>query len=276
MDFVFDAGGTNIRFGASHNGRTLLRTTLLPVPKSYKAALSTFQDAAKEMCGEKRITRICGGVAGPLHPKKTHLMQSTHLPTWARQPLKHDLERIFRCPVCLENDCALVALGEATQRAMKRYSIVAYIGIGTGIGGARIVDGMIDSHVVGFEPGHHIMHLSATTRAHPSPHAGDWETLVSGSAIFARYGVQAHAITKQAVWKEMASLVAVGLVNVTMFWSPEVMILGGSLMKRLPLALIRREYAARQKVVPLLPAIRRARLGDFGGLIGALRLLQTS
>lgn len=272
---VFDAGGTNLRVAVSRNGTTLQRTRIVPIPKRFSDGLALLWRTARELSGSRnRITKVAGGFAGPLDRQKTRMLQSTHLPDYARKPLLRDISRLFHAPVQLENDSALVALGEAVAGAGKGQYIVAYVGIGTGIGGARIVGGRIDENAHGFEPGHHIIEFRIERHRHPSPHPGDWESFVSGSAMAITHGRAAHELHVRQAWRHAARLVGVGLINVSMFWSPDIIVLGGSLMKRLRMSDITRAFRARLKIFPAAPRVRRAQLGDEAGLVGALALLR--
>ena len=191
---------------------------------------------------------IVGGLPGPLDEGRTKLLQSTHLPHWAGRTFQRDLERLSKASVTLENDSALAALGEAVFGAGRSAAIVAYIGIGTGVGGARIVHGHIDANASGFEPGHHIIDWQKRHHRHPSPHPGDWESFVSGSAVLLLTGRTSERVRGKHFWKNLEKLVAVGLVNVSMFWSPEVIVLGGSLMKRLTLVGVQKAFRVRQRI----------------------------
>lgn len=262
---VFDIGGTNLRYAITP-GR--FQPILVPVPRGYRAAITTLAEIAKK----NQVKIIVGGLPGPLDPQKTKLLQSTHLPLWAKKPFQRDLARASGARVVLENDNALVGLGETIFGPGQGRSIIAYIGIGTGIGGVRIVDGHVDVHAHGFEPGHHILDLNIRTHKHPSPHPGDWESLISGSGIFFQTGRRSETITNRAFWSKMEERVALGLINTAMFWSPNMIILGGSLMKKLTVAGIEKHFRRHMKIFPTPIPIRRAALGDFGGLHGAIAL----
>lgn len=270
MYLVFDIGGTNFRLALSKDGRRFGTPVYVPVPKKYAEAMRLFGEAGRRLTAGRRMRAVSGGLAGPLDAKKTTLDRSTHLPQFVHKPIARDLQKMFHTPVFLENDNALVALGEAMVGAGKGYPIVGYIGIGTGVGGARIVDGRIDRNAFGFEPGHHFFNFAVRKHRHPSPHRGDWESFVSGSGIEARYGQSSKTINSAAVWREMAYLTALGCINVAMFWSPDAIVLGGSLMKRLQLPLVRKEYRRHTKIFTVGPKILKGALGDFGGLYGAL------
>ena len=274
MDLVFDAGGTNLRLGVSKNTKQILRQEKVVEPKRYRDFLKAFEVAAKHIQGGQRIRRAAGGVPGTLNTEKSGLLLCTQLPDWVKKPIKRDLEHIVQAPVRLENDSALVGLGEVAGGSAGKARIIAYIGLGTGIGGCRYVHGRIDARSVGFEPGRHYLFLGPQTRGHPSPHRGDWESYISGVAIRLRFGRDAEDIREKKVWSSIAKEVAIGLVNVTMFWSPDVIVVGGSLMKQIPIAAVRSEFVRRCVVFPRRPKIVRARLGDSAGLSGGLALLR--
>ena len=104
----------------------------------------------------------------------------------------------------LENDAALVGLGEATDGAGKGSAILAYVTISTGVNGARIVDGQIDRATYGFEIGEQYVDDSART----------FEELVSGRAIAARFNIPPRELGKDhPVWDELARFTARALHN---------------------------------------------------------------
>lgn len=264
---VFDIGGTNIRLGVTQ-GKKLTAIVHQPVPKRYDRAVALIAQMAKSL----RATKIIGGLPGPMDPAHTKLIQSTNLPGWVGQPFARDLQRSSRTKVRLENDAALGALGEAVYGAGRPAKIVAYIGFGTGIGGARIVDRQIDANAKGFEPGHHIVDWHTTHHRHRSPHPGDWESFVSGTGIFVATGKKSEFVTSKKVWRQAEQQAATGLVNVAVFWSPDVIVLGGSLMKKMSMTNIEREYRKKMRIFPNPPKLKKAQLGDFSGLYGALAL----
>lgn len=268
--FLFDLGGTNIRLAVSHDGRTLGRPVIIHRPRGFASGVKLIKRTADQLLSGTQPGLVVGGIAGVLDRRKTTLYRSPHLNDWVRKPIKRELERVLGAPVCLENDADLIGLGEANFGAGRGHSIVASIAIGTGIGGTRTVDGQIDRNALGFEPGHHYLDISIRKHKHISPHPGDWESLVSGSAMRLRYGKPAEQVTDKRIWKEMAERVALGLINVGMFWSPDIIVLGGSLMKRLPLGVIRRIHRQRFKLYPQVPKIVRSKLGDRAGLYGGL------
>ena len=63
-----------------------------------------------------------------------------------------------------------------------------------------------------------------------------------------------------------------------MFWSPEVIVLGGALMleRRISLPELQSEFKTVSQIFPKVPALKLAQLGSDNGLLGALASLQAT
>lgn len=284
MYLLFDIGGTKMRLAVSEDGEIFGEPRIVPTPENFDKGMTIFAQAVKELSGGKKIDAVAGGIAGPLNREKTMLVNSPNIGGWIGKPLKEKLEEAIGVPVILENDTALVGLGEAVAGSGKGYGITAYIGVGTGIGGVRIVDGCIDRNTFGFEIGHHI--ISCPEIAEKSRDMdmctscsvpGHLEGYVSGSAMSRREGKKPYEITDRTIWEEAARCLAYGLNNVAVFWSPEVIILGGSMIvgePAIPIDRVRHYFEAALRIFPEKPEIKKAALKDVGGLHGALALLK--
>ncbi len=274
---LFDIGGTNMRLAITRDGRRFRSPIITKNPKEYRTAVTTIMRLARQLNGSARISAAAGGVPGTLSPNKDRLISSTHLPRWAGKPLARDLATHLKTTVRLENDADLAGLGEAHYGAGRGYSILAYLTISTGVGGTRIVDGRIDRATIGLEPGHQIIKFDGPTYpAYHNPYLrGTLEALISGTAIQHRYHRPPRQIRSVTVWKEAAKRLAVGLVNVAFFWSPEAVVLGGSIMKT-PGINVNEVHSQLRRLLRSyrIPKLARAKLGDVGGLYGALVLLK--
>src|SRR6185503_10097023 len=98
---------------------------------------------------------------------------------WKAKPLADDLEALFHAPAYLENDTAIVGLGEAVYGAGKGVQIVVYVTVSTGVNGVRVVDGMIEKSRQGFEIGGQYLSMNPQHTL---------EELVSGTAVTERFG----------------------------------------------------------------------------------------
>jgi predicted NBD/HSP70 family sugar kinase len=269
MYILFDIGGTKTRIAVSKDGKRFGRQFICNTPKSFDSGMKKFDEGVRSFTVGKKIRGIAGGIAGPLNRAQASLVNSPNLRGWVDKPLKAYLEKKYRALAMIENDADIVGLGEATYGAGRDYAIVAYITISTGIGGVRIVDGAIDHSARGFEPGHHVIDVNKGSR-------GSWEHLASGKAMQQRYRKHPGKITKLSVWRKEARLLAYGLNNVIVFWSPDVIILGGGVALGRPGLIrdVREQLRNAVKIFPSVPPIKKALLKDVGGLYGALALVK--
>lgn len=245
---------------AVSDGDKIIQTKIIPTPKDFEEGIAVIKSATK---GQK-ITRIAGGVAGPLDKEKTMLIKSPHIGGWVGKPLKQRLTEIFEAQVLLENDTALVALGEATTGAGVGKNIVAYLGIGTGVGGARIVNGSIDQNALGFEPGHQTVVIDGNP-CHCGG-KGHLETYVAGG----------YLNKNTADWDQVAKYLAVGLNNTIVHWSPDIVVLGGSVMQSIPIIQVKNYLKENLIIFPQVPDIVLSKLGNEAGLHGGLTILNQS
>lgn len=269
---LIDIGGTNIRVGISHNGQSIDSHKHFLTPPTFTEGLETIITTANELKNDTSITNIAVAVPGPLNKEKTMVATAPNMPTWNNQPLKQTLFEHLQAPVHIENDAALAGLGEATFGAGKNHPIVAYLTVSTGIGGSRIVNGHIDANSFGFEPGHQIIVLDGQECTCGSK--GHLEGYASGAGLKKRFGKNAEDISDPAIWDEAAKYLAAGLNNIIAHWSPDIIILGGSVMKTLSLAAVETHLKNLRPVFPTLPTIAVASLGDEVGLWGALAFAQ--
>ncbi|MFM2339990.1 MAG: hypothetical protein RLZZ360_626 [Candidatus Parcubacteria bacterium] len=271
---VFDIGGTKTRIGFSADGKKL------DTVKSFKTDAKPEQGLAEVVAvikeNAKDVTAIAGGVRGVLREDRLGIDHDGILTKWANISIVDFLAGEFTVPVFLENDTALAGLGEAIYGAGKGVGLVVYHTVSTGVGGVRIENGVIDMASVGFEPGHQVLDIDRTILGEDVPPT--LENLVSGRAVEGRMGVKPYDIDQEdVIWDELAGYLAQGLRNTVLYWSPEAIILGGSMMvgdPKIPIDSVRRATVAVLDGVMPCPFITTAELGDEAGVHGALAFLQ--
>lgn len=276
MYILFDIGGTKTRVAATTDLTSFTDVHKFDTPLMYAEGLSVLEDVIDSLCDRKTITAIGGGIRGPLNHEKTGIVSDTQLTDWVGRSLVQDLKSKYDVKVFLENDTAMCGLGEVTFGAGKGYDIVAYHTVSTGVGGARFVHGQLDVSSVGFEPGHQVLDIDRTVLGHHV--APTLQNLVSGTALEKRRGVKPYEIAQDDhVWDELANYLAHGLKNTIVYWSPDAIVLGGSMIvgdPRIPLEAIKKHTkAVLGKLLPC-PIIIDASLKDEGGLYGAMALLE--
>jgi glucokinase len=198
--------------------------------------------------------------------------------------------------VALENDGDAAALAEAGWGAGRNRSRLIYVTVGTGIGGGMVFDGKLYRGVDGAHPevGHHVVDPAGPECS--CGFRGCWESLAAGPAMVSwleshapagyphREGITAKKICELAQKGDEVALQAVehealylglGLANLINLFTPDAIVLSGSVMKSAPLFLDRiREVIGRGcRFVPAEKTqLTLASLGDDTNLIGAARV----
>jgi predicted NBD/HSP70 family sugar kinase len=272
---LFDIGGTKTRLATSDDLKELSSVKKFDTTGNYKKDIGTIKKEISALVSGP-VQGLAGGIRGVLNEEKTGIQNDGPLEDWIGEEFIELLSKEFDAPAFLENDSAVAGLGEAVYGAGKGLEIVAYHTISTGVGGVKIENGEVDQASVGFEPGHQILDIDRTV-------LGDeitptLENLVSGTALAQRFGVPAYEIPQDdVVWDELAEYLAQGLRNTIMYWSPDVIVLGGSMIVGDPAIMV---DTIRKYTVEVLdgfvecPLITKAQLDDNAGLYGGMAILK--
>lgn len=254
MQIVFDIGGTKLRIASSTDGQTLGPVVIFPTPQDFEEAMKLLELEIGKLANGQSITAIAGGVPAVLNADKTEIFHSANLSDWSGKPLAKRLTEIFNCPIVLENDGALGALGELHFGAGKDIKSLAYITIGTGIGGAWIQDDQLVKSTYNFDIGHQIIDpIGPLCNACQQP--GHLEAYIK--------------------LPEFQKYLAMGLHNTLIHWPTENIILGGGVTLHSDWDIPKMESELRElmKNYPQQIHIKICTLGDEAGLYGALTLL---
>ncbi|MGA8300630.1 MAG: ROK family protein [Terriglobales bacterium] len=294
---AIDIGGTKLAVGlVDERGKVLARREAATGPEStYSAGLESIAGMLREMAKSARveITGIGIGSTGPVDPLTGELGEVDFLPHWRRQNPVQDLARLFGLQVALENDADAGALAEAAWGAGREKSRLIYITVGTGIGGGIILEGKLYRGVDGAHPelGHQVIDPSGPPCS--CGFNGCWEALAAGPALAAWTQSQSPAddsyrtaeqicqmarngdpLARRAVKRE-AHYLGLGIANLINLFTPDIIVLAGSLMKSAPLFLeeVRATICRGCRFVPYEKTeLALASLGDDANLIGAARV----
>jgi glucokinase-like ROK family protein len=138
------------------------------------------------------------GVPGPIMTEAGMVIAPPIMPGWDHFPIRSTLEKRLGCPVSLNNDAELGAIGEWAYGAGRSARNLAYIKVGTGVGAGLLLDGHIYRGATGSagEIGHLTMDLGGELCT--CGNRGCLETVASGPAI-ARHAQAAIAAGKQTM-----------------------------------------------------------------------------
>lgn len=184
-------------------------------------------------------------------------------------------------PCALDTDVNAALLAECALGAGAGFADAAYLTIGTGVGGAALVDGSLVGAPWHGEFGHIRLRREPDEMAAFAGacefHGDCVEGIASATAIRARWGVEPHELPDDhACWIEVSSALAQLCHTISCLLAPQRIILGGGLMLRESLlARIRTDfamsiagYASRPEMREPQTYLVRAGLGDDAGAIG--------
>jgi glucokinase len=144
-----DMGGTNLRIAAiTTEGQLLEKITLgvkLALGRDY--VIGEMCDAIKRLTEQYRDSgRFLGagiGVPGIIDVEAGMMRKSANLPGWTDYPVRDEIERRLGARIFLDNDANVAALGEKWLGAGRDADNLAMLTLGTGIGGAIVLNGKI-------------------------------------------------------------------------------------------------------------------------------------
>jgi glucokinase len=303
-----DVGGTKIAGGVVDEQGLIVEELVVESPATDVAAIeSAIEKLVSELRTRHLIEAVGVGAAGYIDKARSVVMFAPNL-AWRDLDLKSDLERQHGIPVVVENDANAAAWGEFQYGAGHDVDDLLLVTVGTGVGGGLVLDGSLyrGAFGVGAEIGH--MRVVPDGILCGCGNRGCLEMYGSGSAlvrevrgaamagsllaadVLDRAGGDPLAITGPLVTEsaragdpfaieQLASLgrwLGEGIASLAAVLDPAVVVIGGgvSAADELLLDPIRDSFASQltgRGHRPMLE-IRRARLGNRAGLIGAADL----
>lgn len=260
MMVIADIGGTTTRVARSVDEKTFDEPTVFDtVAHNFETGIQNVIHAARSVAHNETIDRCVIGIAGRFSDDYETLLDSAHLPGWEKHNLAQTLRDALGCSVLIQNDVALGALGEANEGAGAGAHVVTYIAVGTGIGGRKVVGGYLDESDYR-SVGHQSVTIDGVTKR--------LEEFVSGTTVMKEHGVRASDLDNPAEWDRYARAFAHGLHATLLAWSPERVMLGGTLCSDTMLSIPRiKKHLATLRTD--IPEIVYATL-PYPGLTGAL------
>jgi len=293
---AIDIGGTKIALGLVSEDGCILRQAVFPTEPErgfvdgMERVCSALQKLLKEVGTSHSGLRGIGvGCTGPLDPFSGVIAHNADtLPSWQNKSLVEGLGPLG-VSVVVENDADAAALGEYTWGVGQGSARFLYVTFSTGIGSGAILDHKLYRGVDGSHPevGHSIVDPNG-----PQCYCGArgcWEMLASGTSLAAWFNArrpggpglsareicalaeQGDPLAQAAVMYE-ADYLGLGLANLVTMFVPDVIALGGGVIKSWPLFKERVQQVVLQNT-RMVPAekvrILPARLGGDAALLGA-------
>ena len=291
-----DIGGTKIAVGAvGATGAVHARRTIATdAAAGFDAGLERLTRAIDETLAEAGVdaAALAGiglGCPGPFDEASGRIENFYTLPGWEGNDIVSPLVDRFDKPVRLVNDADAALLGEALAGGARGARVALMLTIGTGIGGAVLIDGAILRGAAGDHPeiGHLIVDptgpecycgsrgcLEAFAAGPALARAGAEFGYADAEAVFA--AADAGAAQAQAIVARSADAMETAVWSLIHTLLPEVLLIGGGIGER-HFALYRAsaERAIARAVLAPDGAIRvvKATLGNDAGMVGAAALM---
>ena len=212
---------------------------------------------------------------------------------WSGFDFLTTLRRMYRSAppsIVFETDVNAAAVGEGEYGAGRGFRHIAYLTVGTGVGGGFLHHGVPLHGRMHPEVGHmSVAPRDLKTFSGSSPdssacsfHEACLEGRASGPALEKQWGRTAKELPQDhPAWSLEADYLVLAILNLTAAWSPEIVIVGGGVsQKRGLLPAIRRRFAVRAGDYWELPALDKyivsPALGQRAGIVGALTLASRS
>ena len=285
---ALESGGTKMVAALSRGPGEILCPERIPTTtpvETISRLVAYFTRVSSEF---EKPEALVVGTFGPadLDPRSPTygFITATPKPYWAQTDLLGPLQKALGVPVVFETDVAASLYGEATWGAAQGMKHAAYFTVGTGIGGAVMIDGEI-LHGIGHpEMGHMRVsrHAKDDFKGSCPFHSDCLEGMASGTSMSERWGLPAeNFLADHPAWVIEASYLAQACLNLLMIAPPERIILGGGVMHQEQLfPLVRTElsrlldgYLAYEQLRGNLEDfIVPPALGDDAGVLGCVAL----
>ncbi len=216
MYAAVDIGGTKTLVAVFDPAGKIIEQIKFPTPVQYNDFKKELAATVAKLTTKKFISGAIG-IRGNID-RHSGMSVKDDVLAWRNVPIRDDCEELFDCQFSLENDSKLAGLSEAL-RVQDKYQKVLYVTISTGIGSALIVNGELDKDTLDSEIGKSVYQYQGEVR--------QLEDFASGKAIVEKYGKRASDLDDEVAWEEISHNLAIGLINATAAFTPEVIILGG-------------------------------------------------
>jgi fructokinase len=274
-----EAGGTKFVCAVGNDEDQIIKRVSFPTTTPSETMKQVF-----DFFDPYNLKAIGIGSFGPIdvnpNSQTYGYIKNTPKLSWANYNFVGAIKSRFEIPVGWSTDVNVAALSEATKGAGAGLKSVLYLTVGTGIGGGAVVDGEILEGFSHPEMGH------IKVQPHPKDsfkglcpfHHNCLEGMAAGPTIEARLKQKGNEIDRNhEVWVFLAHYLAQALYTYTFVLSPDIIILGGGVMKSEHLLpKVKKELveliANYVEIPPIDNYIRLPALGDDTGITGGLLL----
>jgi len=284
-----DCGATEIKGVVTNERGIILDTACFPsnLNKGIKGYLSSIQLTIKQLYMKNMDIALAGiASAGRINTQNALVEYATdNIPNYTGTNLRDVAGEVIQVPVYAENDARAALMGEYWLGAAKDLNNVVMLTLGTGLGGANLVDGRIYSGH-GFKAGEwgHVI-IEQAGRQCTCGRKGCLEQYVSSGAVtLAASKAVGRSIMREEIFslykegnreinrviEEFVGYLALAIYNISVSLDPEAVIIGGGLSEYFDdfISPLRNELEKYRVNMD----IRKAVLLNRAGCVGAAKL----
>lgn len=280
-----DLGGTAIKMGRfSPQGNCLNVVTLpTPHPPHPEVVLKAVVQGIQELDPKGGALAIGMGVPGPVDAAGRVARRAINL-GWYDVPVSNTLEHFTAKPTIICNDANCAGLGEAWLGAGRQFRNLILLTLGTGVGGAIILNGELFVGRDGTAGELGLITLDYKGPPCNSGNRGSLEQHVSAQAIRRRCGCEPHELEQRArqgnaeaiaFWQQYGRELGAGIASLVYVLTPEAVIIGGGISAASDLFFPSMVAELEERVLPTSRnnlRCLRATLGNQAGMVGAAKL----
>lgn len=179
------------------------------------------------------IQSIGIAVPGIVDHQKGILVKPPHLPV-KNLKLKDILTKTFRCPIAVDNDVNAFLYAQHQRPQLQKYRHLVAVMVGTGVGGAVMIDGKLVYGKRGFagEVGHMVLRNGSKLSTFEQNTSGLFIPKIAQELGIKGFKPSdlANSISEvKKVKKHLIEHLGIGLSNLNLIFNPEVFVLGGSI-----------------------------------------------
>jgi glucokinase len=281
-----DLGGTAIKLGRFlGDGKCLdFLNVSTPQPATPEAVVEAIVAAVAQLNAQGNCIALGVGMPGPADATGRIAKIAINLPGWHEIPLADWLEKKTGLPTVVANDANCACLGEVWLGAGRRYDNLILLTLGTGVGGAIVLDRKL---FIGHQGSAAELGLITVNFDGPpcnSGNQGSLEQYVSAKAIRRTTGKEAVELGKLAqagdkaalaFWRDYGRLLGAGLASLIYVLTPEAIVIGGGVSASAEFFFPSTKAEIERRVMPssrLSVKLVMAELGNRAGVAGAAKL----
>jgi glucokinase len=281
-----DLGGTAIKLGKFLIDGTCTQFLSIdtPQPSTPEAVFTAIVTGINELNKDNHCQAIGVGTPGPADSTGRIARIAINLDNWHNVPLADWLEAKTGLPTIVENDGNCAGLGEFWLGASRPFRHSILLTLGTGVGGAIILDGKLFTGHYGAAGELGLITLNPDGPICNSGNRGSLEQYLSIGAIRKATGKEPWELGKLAAagdkealdfWQHYGKLLGAGLVTHIYILTPEAIIVGGGVSASaeffLPATIAEIESRVMETSRVDLKLLT-AQLGNRAGIVGAAKL----